>query len=66
MYRNHRCRHNHDDSGMGCLLAIVLGLMAMPLVGLYLLLAGKNSEQKVIGMLLTIVGVILWIMASVS
>ena len=66
MYRNHRCRHNHDDSGMGCLVIFVLGLMAMPLVGLYMLIAGENSDQKVIGLILTIVGLILWIMAAAS
>ena len=66
MYRNHHCRHNHEDSGMGCLVALVLGLMAMPLVGLYMLIAGKNAGQKTIGLILTIVGVVLWIMASCS
>ena len=66
MYRHHRCRHNHDDSGMGCLVVLVLGLMAMPLVGLYMLIAGEDTDQKAIGLILTIVGLILWIMAAAS
>ena len=64
MYRNHHCRHNNDNSGMGCLVGLMLGLMAMPLVGLYMLLAGKDAGQRVIGLILTIVGIALWSMAA--
>ena len=66
MYRHHHCRHDHDDSGMGCLVGLVLCLMAMPVVGIFMLLAGEDTDQKVIGLILTIIGLILWIMAVAS
>lgn len=49
-----------NDSGMGCLVMMVLAVVAMPLVGLYLAFAGKESGQKVLGVALLIVGIIVW------
>lgn len=66
MYRHrHNCNHHGNDSGMGCLVLVILGLMAMPLVGIYMMLCGEDTDQKAIGLILTIVGIILWIMAAV-
>ena len=41
-----------NDSGMGCLVMLVLAVIAMPLVGLYLAFAGESSEQKFLGVAL--------------
>lgn len=64
MYHNHRhCRHDHGDSGMGCLVMVLLGLFALPFVGLYLVSRG-NEDDKVLGTILMIVGTIIWIMIA--
>ena len=49
-----------DDGMMGCLAIVFIGIVAMPLVGVYMLVKGKD-EQKGIGLVLTIIGLILWI-----
>ena len=56
MSKNNR----NSDSGMGCVIILVLAVFAMPLVGLYLALAGEEKEQKVLGVILFIVGIIVW------
>ena len=66
-YHHHHHRHSRrgsDDSGMGCLVMIILGMVAMPLVGLYMLFKGEDDGQKAIGVILTIVGIIIWIAAA--
>ena len=70
-YKHYHHHHYHrggqgdsDDSGMGCLVMIILGLIAMPLVGLYMMISGQDSSQKTIGTILLIVGIIIWIAAS--
>ncbi len=60
----HHRRGGSDDSGMGCLVMIILGMVAMPLVGLYMLFKGEDDGQKAIGAILTIVGIIIWIAAA--
>ncbi len=62
-YHRHR-GSSSDDSGMGCLVMIILAMVAMPLVGLYMAFKGKDDGQKVLGVVLTIVGIIIWIAAS--
>lgn len=59
-----RCRCN--DDGMGCLIMIILGIFALPIVGFYMMVAGDNSEQRAIGVVLLIVGLIFWIAAGVQ
>lgn len=49
-----------SDSGSGCLVVVVLAIIAMPLVGLYLAFAGESSEQKLLGVALLIVGIIVY------
>ncbi len=49
-----------SDSGSGCLVMVVLAIIAMPLVGLYLAFAGESSEQKLLGVALLIVGIIVY------
>ena len=63
-YHHHHRRGGFDDSGLGCLVMIILGMLAMPLVGIYMLISGKDDGQKVIGAILTIVGIIIWIAAA--
>ena len=54
-------RTKGDDTGMGCLALAILAVFCMPLVGIYMVLTG-NNEVKGIGVALTIVGVIAWIL----
>lgn len=67
-YRHYHHHHHHrhgrggsEDSRLGCLVMIILALFAMPLVGIYMLISGKDDGQKTIGTILLIVGVIIWI-----
>ena len=62
-YHRHR-RRSSDDSGIGCFAIIILGMIAMPLVGLYMTFKGKDNGQKTIGVILTIVGIIIWAVAA--
>ncbi|MBE5876829.1 MAG: hypothetical protein E7290_08105 [Lachnospiraceae bacterium] len=55
-----RYRKN-DADGMGCIVILLIAVFAMPLVGIYLALAGEESEQRVLGVALTIVGILVWI-----
>ena len=55
-----------SDSGIGCALVLMLAVFAMPLVGLYLALAGEEKEQRMLGVVLLIVGIIVWIKIGVS
>ena len=63
-HHHHWHRGGSDDSGMGCLVMIILGMIAMPLVGLYMLFKDGDDGQKAIGAILTIVGIIIWIAAA--
>lgn len=56
-YRHHRhCRHHGDDSGMGCLVMLLLGLAIMPFVGIYWAVAGDTEDKRAIG-----VGIIIFV-----
>lgn len=55
-----RGRHHNNDSGSGCLAAIFIAIVAMPLIGLHMVLKG-DEDQRALGIILTIIGVILWI-----
>jgi len=61
--RGHRggC-HGYSGGGLFGLLAIMLiAIYAMPLVGGYVLITGKNGDSKLLGGSLLIVGIIIWI-----
>ena len=49
-----------NDGGTGCLVMLILAVIAMPLVGLYLAFAGESREQKFLGVALFIVSVIVY------
>ena len=65
-YRHHHHHHCHH-SGDGCLIMacilLVLGFIAMPIVGLVMCLSGKE-EEKGMGVFLLIVGIVVWIMMA--
>lgn len=46
-----------DDS---CLLACILGLVFMPVMGVYFLVSDGSSDRKLLGVVLTVVGSFLW------
>ncbi len=54
-----------DDSGGGCLVLVLLAIFAMPLVGLYFLILGEE-DSKVLGLILLIVGIIIWVAAGAA
>ena len=51
-----RYRRNGEAETLGCLVQLLLLLVAMPFVGLYLLI-NPNSMSKGLGLLLTVFGV---------
>ena len=55
-----RYRRNGETETLGCLVQLLLLFVAMPFVGLYLLIT-PNSMSKGLGLLLTVLGVVIWI-----
>lgn len=55
-----RYRRNGEAETLGCLVQLLLLLVAMPFAGLYLLI-NPNSMSKGLGLLLTVFGVAIWI-----
>lgn len=54
------------DSATGCFVYFLLGIIAMPLLGLYLMLKKDASDNThVLGGVLLIVGIIIWIAIAV-
>lgn len=53
-------KNNNNDSGMGCMIVMLLAVFAMPVVAMYLIFAGKSSEQKILGIALLVVSVIVY------
>ena len=55
-------RGNDIDPGtMGCLVFFLIGIVAMPIVGIYLITKKDGDEgTKVAGWILLVVGLILW------
>ena len=51
-------RRRDDDAAMGCIMFAVLGLMLMPVIGLFLV-CSKDPEKKTWGWILLIVGIVL-------
>lgn len=49
-----------NTSTMGCVTTIILGIIAMPLAGVFLLITGKSAGTKIIGILLLILGIVFW------
>lgn len=58
-------RRNSDDNLMLNLAIIFLALLAMPIVGFVVFINAKSDGGKLLGIVLMIVGVIIWIMNGV-
>lgn len=54
----------NDDDAIGCLLIIVFAFLAMPIVGLYLIFRGNESD-KAIGIILLTISVVILIYCGV-
>ena len=50
--------NSNDFPGLGCLVTILLAIIAMPIVGLYLVFTGKGNEAKFIEMVRLVIEVI--------
>lgn len=53
-------QNNSNNNGNGCLAMMVLAIFAMPIAGIYLLAAGKSSDQRFLGLALFIVSIIVY------
>ena len=58
-------KRKDDDVAMGCVVYAIIGMLLMPIVGLFLV-CSKDSEKKIIGWILLVVGTILWILVGVG
>ena len=58
--------NKNNDSGIGCALVLMLAVFAMPLLGFYLAASAEEDGQRVLGVALLIVGIIVWIKVGVS
>ena len=47
----------NDDATWGCIIHVIIGLILMPVVGLYLI-ASKDPEKKFWGWVLLVVGIV--------
>ena len=52
---------SNDSGGLGCAFMLMMAVVAMPLLGLYLIAAGEEDGQRILGVALLIVGIIVWI-----
>ena len=59
-------RNSNDGGAIGCALMLMLAVFAMPFLGIYLAVAGEDEGQKLLGVALFIVGLIVWIKIGVS
>lgn len=57
--------NGNNDGCSGGLALIFLCIFALPLVGLYLVTASKNEKDKAIGIVLLVVGIVIWIILAV-
>lgn len=56
-------KRKDDDAALGCVVYAIVGMLLMPIVGLFLV-CSKDSEKKGLGWVLLIVGVVLWIVVA--
>lgn len=50
----------------GSLAMIILGLVALPIVGLVMMLNSKTEDNKILGGVLLVVGIVLWIIIGIA
>lgn len=58
-------RKNEDEAALGCVVYALLGLLFMPIVGLFLA-CGKDPEKRTLGWILLVVGIVLWIVLGIG
>ena len=56
--------NNNGGSELSCLAMVCLGLVFMPAVGVYLIISEGSNDRKLLGLILTVVGGIIWIAAG--
>ena len=56
-------RNDSSDSLPGCIIFLILGAIALPLVGLYFIVSGGSDDRKALGWILFVAGCILWLCA---
>lgn len=54
-------KRDDNAGGLGCAFMLMMCVIAMPIVGIYLVSRGEEQGEKVLGIALTIVGIIVWI-----
>ena len=60
-------RRGRGSNGIdGSLAIIILGLVALPIVGLVMMFNSKNEDDKVLGGILLVVGIIIWIFIGIA
>ena len=59
------CRYHRQVDFIGLLAAVILIIYAMPLVGIYMMITGKQNGRRGLGVVLTIVGFGIWIAAGI-
>lgn len=64
-YGGRRPRKDGDDCTTSCIVYFILGIIAMPLLGLYLVLK-KDADDgtRVLGGVLLIAGIIFWVVIA--
>lgn len=53
-----------DDSGLTTISIILLAIIALPFVGFCMLTSAKDEEHRALGIVLMVVGIVLWILVG--
>ena len=56
---------NSSDGIISMIAIVILVILATPIYGIYLLTNGKTEEQKALGILLIVVGLIIWLATGI-
>lgn len=59
--KHHRRRTKKYQNEAGCLTTVILIIIAMPLAGLHLLFTGKDSLHRISGIILAVLGAVVWV-----
>ena len=57
--------NRNNDGGLGCIIMLMMCVVAMPIVGIYMASKGEGQGEKMLGITLTVVGIIVWIKLGV-
>lgn len=52
--------NRNNDGELGCIIMLMMCVVAMPVVGIYMASKSEGQGEKVLGMALTVVGIIVW------